>query len=138
VEGDVLVERNDCTKRGTTHERDEVSADWEENKDYIDVTQHRRGTSDSESGSKHVSGIDQVVFETIMGHAESSDKQMKENEDEKEHSVSTFIDHPKLPSLLKAESARLEGSFEATSSGSPLQTLKTNAFCLVALEMGTT
>lgn len=47
VESDILVERNDCTNRGTTHERDEVSADWEKNEDDIYVAQHCRGTSDS-------------------------------------------------------------------------------------------
>jgi hypothetical protein len=120
MEGDVLVERNDCTNWGTTHERDEVSADWKENEDYIDVTQHCGGTSDSESGSKLVSGVIQVVFESIVGETKSSNKYMKEDEDRKEYSVATFIDHPKLPSFSKTESTSLNGAFDTAIGVSPL------------------
>ena len=46
VEGDVFVEGDEGVERGTTAERDEVTADWEEDKCDIYVENERGCTSD--------------------------------------------------------------------------------------------
>ena len=45
MEGDVLVEGDDVVEWGTTEERDEVAADWEENEYDVDVKDQRGCTS---------------------------------------------------------------------------------------------
>lgn len=84
VEGDVLVELDNTIQGSLSEERDQGSADGEENDADIDVEDQGRGSGNNECEAKDASGSRQAVFDAIVNASKSENQGVGEHEDENE------------------------------------------------------
>lgn len=59
----------------------------------------RSGTGDDESDSELLSRLGQVVFQTVMYHAEAENHQVDQHEQENGQPAPSFVDHPPIEAL---------------------------------------
>jgi hypothetical protein len=89
-----------------------------------------RTKSDAECGT----GLGKVILQSIVEHSKDGDEEVEEDPDGKKKALSTFVDHPEVPFLF--ECFRLVGNHGlGRRCVAPLESLKTPALCLVALEV---
>lgn len=95
VEGDVLVELDDAVERSLSKERDEGSADGEEDDADIDVEDQSGRSSNDEGEAKGGSRCRQAVLETVVDAGKGKDEGMGQHENEDEsvriESVTEFL-----------------------------------------------
>lgn len=84
VEGDVLVELDNAVQGSLSEQRDEGSADGEENDADVDVEDQRRGSSNDECEAKDASSCRQAVFEAVVNASKGENQGVGEDEDEDE------------------------------------------------------
>lgn len=84
VEGDVLVELDNAVQGRLSEQRNQGSANGEENDADIDVEDQRRGSGNDECEAKDASGLRQAVFEAVVNASKAEDQGVGENEDEDE------------------------------------------------------
>lgn len=108
MEGNVLVELDDAVQGCLAGQRDERSADWEQDEGNVDMENQGSCSGDHVCRSKYRSGASQCVLEVVVEESESEDHGVKEDEYGNKSSSVPFIDHPNVDPLFPSQWSRSE------------------------------
>jgi hypothetical protein len=131
VKCDIFIEWDDAVERCSTKKRDEVPAHGNKNEDDIDVKNESGGTGKGKGYAKVGARNGETVSQLVVDETEDGHQQMKEDPDEKEQALSTFIDHPDVEFLTPSVGYVWTGR----SVGPHLQALQPPTFGFIALQM---